>query len=120
MLGTGEINLDILMNEIGIDMNSVIELLNLYCMEMTEEMQQVRMQMKAQDWAAVQRTVHNIKGVSANLFLQDMFAASEAVDLRLKGNDCIGIDHSIQNMFDVFENTQHSIKKALQLYAENA
>ena len=120
MLGTGEINLDILMNEIGIDMDSVIELLNLYCMEMTAEMQQVRIQTKAQNWAALQKTVHNIKGVSANLYLQDMFAVSEEVDLRLKKNNYIDIEHPIQNMLIVFENTQQSIKKALKLQGENA
>lgn len=116
MFEADEINLISLSDEIGIDEESVTKLLSIYVEEMTEEMQQVKNSLHNQDWAFLQKTIHNIKGVSANLYLQNMFKASEEVDLLLKNNNYKNIDHKIQNLLDVFCNTQNNIQKTLTQY----
>lgn len=110
MIKSGSINLEDLIRDIGIDKATMLELLNIYCSEMSEEMQQVRLFLHNQEWTSLERKVHNIKGVSANLYLQDMFKTADILDLKLKQNDYNDIEGSINNMLDTFDNTLKSIQ----------
>lgn len=109
-----EISLSSLMEEIGIDKESIAELLSIYCIEMSEEMAQVRKALQKQEWTSLQRTIHNIKGVSANLSLQPIFTASSELDSMLKSKNHIGIEENVQKLLKVLESTIASIQKALE------
>lgn len=109
-----EISLSSLMEEIGIDKASIAELLSIYCTEMSEEMQQVRKALQKQEWTSLQRTIHNIKGVSANLSLQPIFTASSELDSMLKNKNYLGIEESVQELLNVLESTIAIIQKALE------
>lgn len=113
MIEIRPISLDSLILDIGIDKDSVIQLLKLYCDEMSEEMQLVRQSLDKQEWLQLQKTVHNIKGVSANLHLHDMFKAAEILDIKLKQNDHVKIDIITQNMLDTFDATYKDIQRIL-------
>jgi HPt (histidine-containing phosphotransfer) domain-containing protein len=105
MIDSWSINLEDLISEIGIDKDTLVELLGIYCCEMTEEMQLVKLSLKSQEWSGLQKSVHNIKGVSGNLYLQNMFMAAEIIDLKLKQNDYIGVENPIHNLLSTFEET---------------
>jgi HPt (histidine-containing phosphotransfer) domain-containing protein len=109
MIDTRSINIEDLTCNIGIDKDTVIELLDIYCRDMSEEIQRVKLFHTNQDWVGLQRTIHNIKGVSANLYLQDMFKAAEQLDERLKKCDFKGIEHCIQDLLHTFDETLKSI-----------
>ena len=109
MIEAETINLEDLIRDIGINKDTMVELLKIYCSEMSEEMQQVKLYLSSKEWTGLERTVHNIKGISANLYLQDMFKAAEVLDLKLKKNDYNGIENSIYNMLDTFNATLKSI-----------
>ena len=109
MIDSQSINLEDLVKSIGIDKDTIIELLGIYCYEMTEEMQQVKLFLEKQEWSDMQRIIHNIKGVSSNLYLQEMFEAAEILELRLKNMDYKGIENSVRNLFDTFNETLNSI-----------
>jgi HPt (histidine-containing phosphotransfer) domain-containing protein len=109
MIDSCSINLEDLISYIGIDKDTVIELLGIYCCEMSEEMQKIEGFLENQDWSGLQRTIHNVKGVSANLYLQDMFQAAEVIDLKLKKNDYNDIENFIKNLLDTFDETLKSI-----------
>lgn len=109
MIDSCSINLEDLIRDIGIDKSTVVELLGIYCTEMTEEMQQIKMFLKNQEWSGLQRALHNIKGVSANLYLQDMFKAAEVIDIKLRKNDYKDIENSVQYLLDTFDETYKSI-----------
>ncbi|MDF2840487.1 MAG: Hpt protein [Clostridia bacterium] len=120
MFTIDEISLSRLTEEIGIDKESIAELLSIYCSEMKEEIQQVRITLHNQDWINLQRTVHNIKGVSANLSLQGIFEASAELDSMLKSKNYIGIEAHAQQLLEVLETTINNIKKALEQYHLNS
>lgn len=109
MIELETINLEDLIRDIGINKDTIIELLSIYCSEMSEEMQKVKLYLSNKEWTGLLRTVHNIKGVSANLYLQDMFKSAEVIDLKLKKNDYNEIENSINNMLDTFDATLKSI-----------
>ena len=111
MIDSGSINLEDLASSIGIDRETVIELLGIYSCEMSEEMQQVILFLRTQDWSSLQRAMHNIKGVSANLYLEDMSKVAEELDIKLKQSDYEGIENSIHNLLDTFDETLKSIHK---------
>lgn len=113
------INLDLLASEIGIDKEAVAELLEIYCGEMDGEMSQVKALAEACNWQGLQRTVHNIKGVSANLYLQDMFKVAEELDHKLKRDDHENIGANVQALQETFEGTISAIQKTLSVYKNN-
>lgn len=119
MIEIVEINLDVLSEETGIAKDSVAELLSIYCSEMTEEMLQLETFYKIQDWSSLQKTVHNIKGVSANLYLQAMSEASACLDAKLKSLDYKELESNLQHLLMVFEKTEGSIEKALEQHKHN-
>jgi HPt (histidine-containing phosphotransfer) domain-containing protein len=120
MFEVDEINLSSLTAEIGIDEESITELLDIFCSEMIEEVQQVTKFLYSQEWSNLQRTVHNIKGVSANLSLQGIFKASTELDLKLKNKDYINIEDNAKDLLEVLDITIDNIKKALQQNSFNS
>lgn len=106
------IDLDSLSREIGIDSSSVLELLRIYTDEMKGEMLEVQKLLRDQNWLQLKKTIHNIKGVSANLYLEDMVRSAQAIDTKLQNNTYQDIESSIREMLDVFQNTLEGIQQA--------
>lgn len=112
---TIHIDLDVLSKEIGLSKVPLTELLYVYCNEMKSEIHQVNKLVGLKDWHKLQRTIHNIKGVSGNLCMHNMYTAAAEVDQKLKNNVFDGLEDSIQNMLEVYDCTSRNIFKALEL-----
>lgn len=109
-----EMNLEFLTQQIGIDTEAVIELLKIYRSEISEELQQVQQLFERGDWHNLQRTIHNIKGVSANLYLEGMFTISTDIDSKLKTQDYDKLDLLIGDLVRIFEATCLGIQRAVE------
>ncbi len=110
-----EMNLEFLTKQIGIDQESVIELLKIYRSEISEELQQAQILFDRQDWHNLQRTIHNIKGVSANLYLESMFNISADIDVKLKTQDYEDIRLCMSDLVNIFDATCCAIEKIVAL-----
>ena len=115
------------MNNINININLVafaedmcveIELLTglfkEYCKEMLQEIEVMKEYYKAADYYMLERTVHNIKGVSANLEMDEMRKIAEIMDARLKENNNEDIDKYIEQMENIYWKTREAIIKAFE------
>lgn len=77
-------NIEGLAEELEVDIKDIARLYSNYFIEMNEEMLSLRDLLEGKDWYMIQRTVHNVKGVSANLAVEDVFREAAAFDVLLK------------------------------------
>lgn len=95
--------------ELGAEIGDIGLLFAEYLKEMDSEISEIDTQLTNLDWKAMQRTVHNIKGVSINLNLFSMHKYAEIIDLSLKSENTQGIEKEIENLKEVFGITKKSI-----------
>lgn len=75
-----------LADELEVELYDIMKLYSNYMQEMSSETEEMRKFLSKQDWVMLERVVHNIKGVSANLNIQDVYNEAEAFDTLLKIN----------------------------------
>lgn len=107
-----EIDLSYLAGELGVGLEDLHNLFLLYCSEMESEIARAGRFLEEQDWQLLRRTVHNIKGVSANLGLKAMFEAARTIDVRLKENTTDTICHDFEALERCYSDTKASVKAA--------
>lgn len=76
-----------LADELEIGIEDISDLYASYIQEMKEEIAELKVCLKNSDWDMLQRVVHNIKGVSANLGITDVFSEADKFDKLLKINE---------------------------------
>jgi HPt (histidine-containing phosphotransfer) domain-containing protein len=85
-----------LIDELEVEVGDIAILFLNYITEMKEEIAEMKELHGQQDWFMLERVVHNVKGVSANLGIQDVYEEAQIFDICLKNNqteqsaECIG------------------------------
>ena len=97
--------------KIGAEIEEMAVLFSLYLEEMKSELSLMERFCVESDWVMLQRTVHNVKGVSANLDISDMFEAAEQLDSSLKRNETGMAAPMIGKIKDLFMNAEEDIKR---------
>lgn len=75
-----------LAGELELELSDLVDLFAGYISEMKEEVSEMRKFLNQNDFEMLQRVVHNIKGVSANLNIKDVFKEAEKFDILLKNS----------------------------------
>lgn len=73
-----------LARELDVDLGDIAILFVNYFVEMKSEIAEMQRFLSEKDWNMLERTVHNIKGVSVNLGVLDVYNEAEAFDRLLK------------------------------------
>lgn len=109
-------SLEKLATDLGVDVLDLEPLFMEYTNEMTGEIKEIQQLMSTNDYTKMQRTAHNIKGVSINLGLYEMHAAAERIDLKLKSNETTTLMEDLSHLETAFENTKKEIKNEFHKY----
>lgn len=97
--------------ELGVDVAGISGLFASYIEEMKEESESMRNFYKKEDWHMLQRVVHNIKGVSANLGIMDVFSEAEKFDILLKSDITQNSDVYIEKITGTIDKAEEEIRK---------
>lgn len=100
-----------LANELEVDLESIIGLYSSYFEEMKSEIDSMKGFLMKRDWYMLQRVVHNIKGVSANLGINDVFAEAEKFDILLKNNENDKANIYSENIEKMIASAESEIRK---------
>lgn len=111
-----EVELDKLIEDLGAELEDIHMLFLEYINEMKDEMDELRKEMEKKDWNMVQRTAHNIKGVSINLGLIEMHGQAEVIDLMMKNGIYDSAEEELSKLVRVFNETEKGIKKAFEIH----
>ncbi len=91
-------NIEGLSEKLEFEMKDMAVLFSSYIKEMREEISEVSRLYTIKDWSALQRTVHNIKGVSSNLGVTDVYDCAFELDILLKENQMEKVEFFIERM----------------------
>lgn len=114
MFEVTELDLITLAEDMGVDLDTLGHLFNIYCLEMNGELEQLNVHLKSRSWEKLQRITHNIKGISANLYLHRMYKAAETLHLQLKDRHLEGIGEFVREIEDTFRITCSDIVNAFK------
>lgn len=108
------IDLESISEEIGIEKDALLELLNIYISEISQEILKAKELLIRKDWAGLQRSIHTIKGVSANLFIETMHEAAAAIDQKLKAMDLENIAANVEELIGIYDAVEIEIECILK------
>ena len=95
--------------ELEVDLESIVGLFSSYFEEMKEEVSSMQELLSKNDWYMLARVIHNIKGVSANLSIQDVFDEAAAFDSRLKLNNTNNATTYVEKIMDLISKAEIEI-----------
>ena len=103
-------NIEGLAEELEVELESIVGLYTSYIEEMKEEILEMTTYLEKTDWTMLERVIHNIKGVSANLCIMDVFSEAEKFDLLLKKNITLDCDKHITKLINLIRDSEVEIK----------
>jgi HPt (histidine-containing phosphotransfer) domain-containing protein len=109
-------NIQGLIDELDVSVEEILPLYSNYFSEMKEEVAELNECLAKEDWYMLERVVHNIKGVSANLNIQDVFEEASKFDILLKENNNSDAQGFVERINGLLEEAENEIKKYFAAY----
>lgn len=108
-----EIKYDIegLAKELEIDIEGIVGLYASYFEEMKSEITDMKEHLVKHDWKMLERVIHNIKGVSINLNISDVYSEAEKFDILLKKDVTENAGDYVDSIAHLIENAEVEIQR---------
>jgi HPt (histidine-containing phosphotransfer) domain-containing protein len=99
-----------LASELEVGLDSIVGLYESFIVEMKEEIEEMKIHLEKSDWIMLERVIHNIKGVSANLCILDIFSEAEKFDSLLKKNETSDASIYVNKLIALINASETEIK----------
>ena len=103
--------LEKLAERLGLDVEDIRELLELYVETTTSDLAELKEAIEAKDARLVHEKAHSIKGSSGNLGLDEMYELAKEIDDRARGNSLDGLNEMIQALEKKFNSLVEDFEK---------
>ena len=103
--------LEKLAERLGLDVEDIRELLELYVETTTSDLAQLKGAIEAKDDHLAHAKSHSIKGASGNLGLDEMYELAKEIDDRARVNSLDGLNEMIQVLEDKFNSLVEDFEK---------
>ncbi|WP_432665498.1 hypothetical protein R9X47_04345 [Wukongibacter baidiensis] len=100
-----------LSKELEIDMEDMVEIFNVYFIEVNELILNLRYLYQKEDWVKLKKVNHNIRGISSNLRVNDIYEIALRLDNLVEVGLYDDIDISITELEEVSKESQIEINK---------
>lgn len=107
-------NIQAFAQELDIDLQAISGLYSEYLKEVADNVEAMRLHSNRSDWNMLGRVVHNIKGISINLNITDMYELAKSFENELKNNKFDSVEAYISNISSL----HGCIKKTLSDFFE--
>jgi len=97
------VEIAILAEKLGLDVEDIVELLELYIENVASDLSELDTALKAGDAAEVHKRSHSIKGASGNLGLNDLYEIACEIDNKARLNEIQGLDFMVQNFKEKYD-----------------
>lgn len=105
-----------LAKELDSELGDIAILFINYIDEMKSEVKEMNRFFSLKDWYMLERTVHNIKGVSVNLGIRDVYEQAEAFDRLLKDGK---VDSAAENIEKITQILSSAVKEIKAFFNQN-
>ena len=100
-----------LADNLGLDVEDVNELLELYIETTSADLNELKAAVNAGNAEEVHQKSHSIKGSSGNLGLNELYEAAKEIDDRARANSLDGLDLLVQAFDEKYEKFVHEVRK---------
>lgn len=98
-------------DELGIDSEQAASLYKEFIHELELQLSEIKAHFIAEDYKKLQASIHNVKGVSSNFRIEDLYNLATDINYNLKDEDYTNLDTYIQVLVKVIEATQTEIRR---------
>lgn len=109
-------DIDGLIEELEVRIDDIVPLFSSYYTEMREELVNMLACLSKSDWDMLRRIVHNVKGVSANLRIEDVFNTCVEFEDKLKDGNSVQADKYINLLLEIMNDSEHSVRSYFQKF----
>ena len=106
-------DLNELTERLGLDVEDIRELLELYVETTTSDLAQLKGAIEAKDAQLAHAKAHSIKGASGNLGLDEMYELAKEIDDRARVNSLDGLEKMVQVFQKKFNSFVKDFEKAV-------
>jgi hypothetical protein len=100
-----------LAKDMDIDLAAISNLYSEYFLEMKINLQESRDYYSNKNWLKLERIMHNIKGISISLNIDDIYNVSNELDTALKLGNYNTAAFDIDNISELFNNAENDIRE---------
>ncbi|MTK12850.1 MAG: hypothetical protein F8N39_12430 [Clostridiaceae bacterium] len=100
-----------LAKDMEVDLTTISTLYSEYFLEMKENIYKSETPCAKEDYASLERIIHNIKGTSISLNIKDIYYTSLSLDNQLKNNKCEQATYGINTINELFNEAEKDIKE---------
>jgi CheY-like chemotaxis protein/HPt (histidine-containing phosphotransfer) domain-containing protein len=108
-------DIDSVAGEYLIGLEKVGSIYKLYIEEVQHNLSEITKLVASADWHMAERYVHNIKGVSGNLRILDVYEEATALDDLLKRGFYTNVEIAVQSLSHTFLNARNKIIRAFEI-----
>lgn len=109
LIDTSLYDINAISHELGIDMEDMVEIFKVYFIEIRELISELKDLFEKNDWDKLQKTNHNIKGISSNLKIHDIYNTALKLDSIISSGKADKILSCIINLEKMAEYSQLEI-----------
>lgn len=103
-----------LAKDMEIDLSTISPLYAEYFLEMKTNLEESRKYFATKNWDRLQRVMHNIKGISTSLNVDDVYLVSNRLDINLKQGIYSTAELDINNISELFNIAENDIREFLK------
>ncbi len=97
-------------SDLNIDFEEAWNLYSEYLREVKIQITQASAYLQEKDWENLKKVIHNIKGLSSNYRIFNIFTEAEALDKELKNNVEVNARLYVDRLFVMVKNAENAIK----------
>lgn len=107
-------DLKALAEDLGFEIEDIRGIFLQYFEEMQGCIEDMNTYLSSRDWYMLERVIHNIKGVSVNLNIMDVYKACADFDSQLKANNTKDAEHHVKELIELINDSNAELKRILK------
>lgn len=100
-----------LAEELEFEIEDISVLFSKFFIEMKDNISSMKNHLSKKDWNMLERVVHNIKGVSINLNIMDVYEEAAEFDVLLKSNSTEDADIHVNKLVELLNDSEIEIRR---------
>jgi HPt (histidine-containing phosphotransfer) domain-containing protein len=96
--------------DMEVDLPTISSLYSEYFLEMKSNIEESFDFLKKNDWQMLQRRIHNMKGISVTLRVDDIYSIANGLEKNLKRGEYLHVDKGIFRILELLNSAEKDIK----------
>jgi len=109
---SGIYNIVGLAKDLELEYEDITDLYTSYIDQVDEHCKKIKESFYTNDFMELKSVIHNVKGVSGNLLINDVFEGTNLMERLLKDGDFIGSKEHVENILKLLINSKDKVRES--------